>query len=201
MPCFGMCNAVSWYALCRAGMCYAVLTGMCNAVKLWITCAAPLPVSPLARVSWLNCIARGATPRLAHLHACGIKHRPNGAVSYSQLEQTVHFQTTNLIHSLKKLAAPVLSGMAALASQVAHAGPALPWDGPITTVVNNLTGPVATGISTVAFLAAGAALIFGGDDLGGIAKKLLYVVLGVALIVFGANFLSMIGLVNSGALV
>jgi type IV secretory pathway VirB2 component (pilin) len=122
-------------------------------------------------------------------------------VLYSQLEQTVHFQTTNLIHPLKKLAAPVLSGMAALASQVAHAGPALPWDGPITTVVNNLTGPVATGISTVAFLAAGAALIFGGDDLGGIAKKLLYVVLGVALIVFGANFLSMIGLVNSGALV
>ena len=113
----------------------------------------------------------------------------------------MHSQTTKLTHALKKLAAFVISGVAALASQVAHAGPALPWDGPITTVVNNLTGPVATGISTVAFLAAGAALIFGGDDLGGIAKKLLYVVLGVALIVFGANFLSMIGLVNSGALI
>jgi len=118
-----------------------------------------------------------------------------------QLEQTVSFQTTDRIKFIKKLATPVLSGVTALASQAAHAGPALPWDGPITTVVNNLTGPVATGISTVAFLAAGAALIFGGDDLGGIAKKLLYVVLGVALIVFGANFLSMIGLVNSGALV
>jgi type IV secretion system protein VirB2 len=113
----------------------------------------------------------------------------------------VHFQTTKPTKSLKKLVTPVISSMAALVSQVAHAGPALPWDGPITTVVNNLTGPVATGISTVAFLAAGAALIFGGDDLGGIAKKLLYVVLGVALIVFGANFLSMIGLVNSGALI
>lgn len=120
---------------------------------------------------------------------------------FLQLESTVFFQTTKLTRPLKKLAAPVLSAMAALASQAAHAGPALPWDGPITTVVNNLTGPVATGISTVAFLAAGAALIFGGDDLGGIAKKLLYVVLGVALIVFGANFLSMIGLVNSGALI
>ena len=91
----------------------------------------------------------------------------------------MHFQTTKPTKSLKKLVTPVISGMAALVSQVAHAGPALPWDGPITTVVNNLTGPVATGI----------------------AKKLLYVVLGVALIVFGANFLSMIGLVNSGALV
>lgn len=111
------------------------------------------------------------------------------------------FQTPKFTRSLKKLAAPVFSGLTAFSSQLAHAGPALPWDGPITTVVNNLTGPVATGISTVAFLAAGAALIFGGDDLGGIAKKLLYVVLGVALIVFGANFLSMIGLVNSGALI
>lgn len=111
------------------------------------------------------------------------------------------FQTTKITRSFKQWAPPLLTGMAAMASQLAHAGPALPWDGPITTVVNNLTGPVATGISTVAFLSAGAALIFGGDDLGGIAKKLLYVVLGVALIVFGANFLSMIGLVNSGALI
>lgn len=110
-------------------------------------------------------------------------------------------QSTRFTKSFKTLTASVLSGITMLASQLAHAGPALPWDGPITTVVNNLTGPVATGISTVAFLAAGAALIFGGDDLGGIAKKLLYVVLGVALIVFGANFLSMIGLVNSGALI
>jgi type IV secretory pathway VirB2 component (pilin) len=141
------------------------------------------------------------TAALSHLHPSGIKHRPNRQGVYLQLEQTVSFQTTDRIKFIKKLATPVLSGVTALASQVAHAGPALPWDGPITTVVNNLTGPVATGISTVAFLAAGAALIFGGDDLGGIAKKLLYVVLGVALIVFGANFLSMIGLVNSGALV
>lgn len=111
------------------------------------------------------------------------------------------FHASQPTQSLKTWIPPVLSTVAALGSQVAHAGPALPWDGPITTVVNNLTGPVATGISTVAFLAAGAALIFGGDDLGGIAKKLLYVVLGVALIVFGANFLSMIGLVNSGALI
>lgn len=110
-------------------------------------------------------------------------------------------QTTKLTHLFKKRLRLAIAGIGTWASQAANAGPALPWDGPITTVVNNLTGPVATGISTVAFLAAGAALIFGGDDLGGIAKKLLYVVLGVALIVFGANFLSMIGLVNTGALV
>ena len=69
----------------------------------------------------------------------------------------------------------------------------LPWDGPIQTLQNDLTGPVATGISVVAFLAAGAALVF-GEELGGIAKKALYVVLGVAMIVMGNRFLSALGL-------
>ena len=74
----------------------------------------------------------------------------------------------------------------------------LPWDTPIATLQNDLTGPVATAISVVAFLAAGAALVF-GEELGGIAKKALYVVLGVAMIVFGNTFLTNLGLINSGA--
>jgi hypothetical protein len=37
MPCAGICYAVVWYALCRAGMRYAVPTGMRYAVVLWIT--------------------------------------------------------------------------------------------------------------------------------------------------------------------
>ena len=74
----------------------------------------------------------------------------------------------------------------------------LPWDGPIQTLQNDLTGPVATGISVVAFLAAGSALVF-GEELGGIAKKALYVVLGVAMIVMGNKFLAALGL--SGAVI
>ena len=74
----------------------------------------------------------------------------------------------------------------------------LPWDTPIATLQNDLTGPVATAISVVAFLAAGAALVF-GEELGGIAKKALYVVLGVAMIVFGNTFLTNLGLINTGA--
>ena len=74
----------------------------------------------------------------------------------------------------------------------------LPWDTPIQMLQNDLTGPVATGISVIAFLAAGAALVF-GEELGGIAKKALFVVLGVAMIVMGNNFLAALGL--SGALI
>ena len=74
----------------------------------------------------------------------------------------------------------------------------LPWDSSLTTLQNNLTGPVATAISTVAFLAAGAALVF-GEELGGIVKKLLAIVMAVSLIVLGNKFLSALGL--TGALV
>jgi type IV secretory pathway VirB2 component (pilin) len=74
----------------------------------------------------------------------------------------------------------------------------LPWDNAIQTLQDDLTGPVATAISVIAFLAAGAALVF-GEELGGIAKKGLYVVLGVAFIVLGNKFLSVLGL--TGALI
>ncbi len=77
-------------------------------------------------------------------------------------------------------------------------GTSLPWDSPIQDLTNNLTGPVATAISIVAFLAAGAALIF-GEELGGIAKKALFVVLGISMIVFGNTFLTDLGL--TGAIV
>lgn len=90
--------------------------------------------------------------------------------------------------------------LATVVAAPAFAGQALPWDSAVTKITSNLTGPVAAAISIVAFLAAGAALIFGGDELGNIAKKLLYIVLGVAIVVLGAQFLSALGLINSGAL-
>lgn len=89
---------------------------------------------------------------------------------------------------------------ATLAAPSAFAGASLPWDTAVTTIQNNLTGPVAAAISVVAFLAAGATLVFGGDELGNIAKRLLYIVLGIALIVLGNNFLAALGLVNAGGL-
>ncbi|TSE30915.1 TrbC/VirB2 family protein [Tepidimonas charontis] len=107
-----------------------------------------------------------------------------------------HFTASRLRHRA------AIVGAAALAAPAAFAGTTeLPWDSAITTLKDNLTGPVATAISVVAFLAAGAALVFGGDELGNIAKRLLYVVLGVAIIVLGNNFLTTLGLTNSGALI
>ena len=62
------------------------------------------------------------------------------------------------------------------------------------STIRNLRAAVVRRLS----LAAGAALVF-GEELGGIAKKALYVVLGVAMIVMGNKFLSALGL--SGAVI
>lgn len=91
--------------------------------------------------------------------------------------------------------------MSILASPAFASGSSLPWDGPLTTLRNNLTGPFAASISVVAFVAAGATLIFGGEDMSSIAKRILYIVLGVCVVVFGLQFLSALGIVSSGALV
>ena len=55
--------------------------------------------------------------------------------------------------------------LAALHPDAAHAtsaGGNLPWDGPLTTLKNDITGPVAFTISLLAMVACGAALVFGG---------------------------------------
>lgn len=102
---------------------------------------------------------------------------------------------------IQKRIAMASAAMATFTTEAMANGTALPWDTPIQTLQNNLTGPVATAISVVAFLAAGAALVFGAEDLGGIAKKLLMIVLAVSLIVFGNSFMSALGIVGTGGLI
>jgi type IV secretion system protein VirB2 len=104
-----------------------------------------------------------------------------------------------IFNFIKKRVALASVAAMSVATDALAGGTSLPWDTPIQTLQHNLTGPVATGISVVAFLAAGAALVF-GEELGGIAKKALYIVLGISMIVFGNGFLTSLGLVNSGGL-
>ena len=101
-------------------------------------------------------------------------------------------------HSKRRVAAIAILALMRVGTALAATNGGLPWDGPVQTLQNDLTGPIATGISVVAFLAAGAALVF-GEELGGIAKKALFVVMGVAMIVLGNGFLSALGL--SGAII
>jgi type IV secretory pathway VirB2 component (pilin) len=50
-----------------------------------------------------------------------------------------------------------------IAAYASSTGGSLPWDTPLTTLKNDITGPVAITISLLAMVACGAALVFGGE--------------------------------------
>ena len=80
----------------------------------------------------------------------------------------------------------------------ATAGGALPWDTPLTTLKNDLTGPVAFTISLLAMVACGAALVFGGE-IGEFIRRIVMLVLVCAFIVGVTSLASALGI--TGAIV
>ena len=100
---------------------------------------------------------------------------------------------------------PVLGSLAlgALAchphlAHAATAGGALPWDTPLTTLRNDITGPVAFTISLLAMVACGAALVFGGE-INEFVRRIIMLVLVAAFLVGVTNLASALGI--TGAIV
>ncbi len=89
-----------------------------------------------------------------------------------------------------------LLAIATLRPVLASTGGGLPWDTPLQTLQNDLTGPVATAVSVLALFAAGAALVF-GEELGPFVRRVLLLVIAIALLVLGSNFLSALGLTGA----
>jgi len=78
-----------------------------------------------------------------------------------------------------------LAGLAVVSSAVSYASTSttgLPWETPLQTVKQSLTGPVAAGISVVGIAAGGMALVFGGE-LSEFAKRACYAVIATGAIV------------------
>lgn len=91
-------------------------------------------------------------------------------------------------------------GAAAIAlpntADAAAGGGALPWDGPLTTLRNDLTGPVAFSIALLAMVAAGAALAFGGE-MNQFTRSMIMVVLVAAFITGVVNVAATLGIVGA----
>jgi type IV secretion system protein VirB2 len=83
----------------------------------------------------------------------------------------------------------VYFGFSGLAFAGGGGGGGLPWESPLQTLANSLTGPVALGISIIAMAAAGGTLVFGGE-LSEFTRKALLLVLAIAFLVGGAGFMS-----------
>jgi len=83
---------------------------------------------------------------------------------------------------------------AALASS--SGGGSLPWDTPLTTLKNDITGPVAFTISLLAMVACGAALVFGGE-IHEFVRRIIMLVLVVSFIVGVTNMASALGITGA----
>jgi type IV secretion system protein TrbC len=86
-----------------------------------------------------------------------------------------------------------------LASVPAYAGTGgsdMPWNGPLTKIQDNLTGPTAKAIAVVLFVIAGAVWGFSNHERG--ATRLAQAILGAALLLAAPTILDTLGI--SGAI-
>ena len=84
------------------------------------------------------------------------------------------------------------------AAQAAASGGGLPWETPLQTLRDSITGPVAYAISLMGVVVAGATLVFGGE-INDFVRRIIMLVLVISLIIFSTNILST--LFNAGAVI
>lgn len=70
-------------------------------------------------------------------------------------------------------------------------GGGLPFDDWLTKIRDSITGPFAFAVSIIGLVAAGAALIFGGD-MNGFMRSLIFTVLVLSFVIASKNMLSAI---------
>lgn len=74
------------------------------------------------------------------------------------------------------------------APYVFASGPAMPWEGPLNTIMQSISGPVAKVIGVIAIVLAGLGIAFGESGSG--VRRLFQVVLGLAIAFTAASIVS-----------
>jgi len=90
----------------------------------------------------------------------------------------------------------VLFAVFSAAASTAHAatgGAGLPWEQPLTTLSNSVTGPVAYGVSLIGIVGAGGVLIFAGGMVNEFLRAVLFCVMVIAFIIAAKNTLTAFG--------
>ncbi|MDR1579793.1 MAG: TrbC/VirB2 family protein, partial [Synergistaceae bacterium] len=86
------------------------------------------------------------------------------------------------------IAAVMVMVLAGTALAVTTGSDDMPWEKGLDALTTSITGPVAQAIGLIAIVAAGAALIFGGD-MTGFMRTAVYIVLVLGIIMSAANLL------------
>jgi type IV secretion system protein VirB2 len=87
-------------------------------------------------------------------------------------------------------------GLILCAGRTAHAatgGGGLPWEAPLTTLSNSITGPVAYGASIIGIVGAGGILIFAGGQINEFLRAVMYIVLVIAFVIAAKNTMTAFG--------
>ena len=79
------------------------------------------------------------------------------------------------------------------AAHAATGGGGLPWETPLQTLGNSISGPVAYGLSLIGLVVSGGVLIFMGGELNHFARIVVQVVLVISFIIAGKNTMSTFG--------
>jgi type IV secretion system protein VirB2 len=77
-----------------------------------------------------------------------------------------------------------------LALAAGTGGGGLPWETPIQTVSQSMTGPVAKGVALIAIIGAVGTMLFLHAELNAFTRVIVYIVLGVGTLVGANAFLS-----------
>ena len=79
----------------------------------------------------------------------------------------------------------------ALTSSFAYASTqgGLPWESPLQTIVNSITGPVAYFFALAGIVVSGVALVIGGD-LQGFFRSAMTLTMVISIIILAAKFLA-----------
>jgi type IV secretory pathway VirB2 component (pilin) len=76
-------------------------------------------------------------------------------------------------------------------AEAAPTGPAMPWDGPLNTILTSLSGTVAHVLITVAVIVTG--LVFAFTEHGSGARRLFGVAFGGAIALGALSFMTAVG--------
>lgn len=106
---------------------------------------------------------------------------------------------------LRRLAAPAQHGLLLAAIMLMTAGTAqasgssMPWEGPLTSILESIQGPVARIVAVIIIISTGLALAF-GDSSGGF-RKLIQIVFGLSIAFAASSFFLSFFSFSGGAVV
>ncbi|HBO0185436.1 TPA: TrbC/VirB2 family protein [Pseudomonas aeruginosa] len=106
---------------------------------------------------------------------------------------------------LRRLAGPAQHGLLLAAVMLMTAGTAkasgssMPWEGPLTSILESIQGPVARIVAVIIIISTGLALAF-GDTSGGF-RKLIQIVFGLSIAFAASSFFLSFFSFSGGAVV